>query len=131
MKQKLLVGGLIVLGLGITVFFGLRAFHAFGRIRHRPPPPAMLDVTMIRGWMTIPFVARGYAVPAPDLFQSVAIPPNGNLRKSLDQLNQEYYPNSPNYVIDHIEQTILTYRELHPPPPRPGGSPGPTPQGAP
>jgi hypothetical protein len=118
-KQNALVIGLIVLGILFTAFFGTRAFHAYKKFNgHRPPPPGRpgkveTDVELIRGWMTVPFIAELYAVPEPALFDALKIPPQGNREKSLKDLNREYYPNEEGLVLDTV---IATVTELQPPP---------------
>jgi hypothetical protein len=107
------IGGIIV---GI---FGLRTFHAFRGFReHGPPPPpsaadaAQLetDVELIREWMTIPFVAKMYHLRPHVLFEALDIPEQGNREKSLQQLNEEYYPESDGIVMEMIKATILAYQ---------------------
>lgn len=115
-RQRTLVIMLIGLGVLIVGFFGFRTLHAFREFRgHRPPPPfaienaqdAETDIELIRDWMTIPFIARMYRVPPPLLFETLKIPKNrANEEKSLQQLNEEYYPNVPNHVITLVKATI-------------------------
>jgi hypothetical protein len=115
-RQRTLVILLIGLGLLIVGVFGLRTLHALREFRgHRPSPPfaveqaqdAETDVELIRDWMTIPFVARMYQVPPPVLFESLQIPKNrSNEKKSIQQLNEEYFPEQPNHVITLVKATI-------------------------
>lgn len=117
-QQRVLVVGLISLGILITAFFGMRALHAFRRFNgHRPPPPNTVetDVELIRDWMTVPFVSRMYQISDEIIFESLEISPKNNRDKSLMEINQEYYPNSQGYVLDMVKTTILA----HLPPPTP------------
>ena len=63
-RQRNFFVGLIIIGLIIIGFFGLRTARAFRQFHgHRPPPPFKgehieTDVSLIRDWMTIPFIAR-------------------------------------------------------------------------
>ncbi|SRR6266498_366327 len=111
-KQRTLVVGLILLGLVVVVFFGLRTVRAFRQFHgHRPPPPfnehVETDVELIRDWMTIPFIAKMYHVPPPVLFDSLGIRELGNKQKSLKQLNEEYYPQAEGVVLEKIKATVL------------------------
>lgn len=115
-RQRALVTGLIVLGVLIVGFFGLRTLRAFREFRgHRPHPPfapeanqpAQTDVELIRDWMTISFVSHSYRTPPKMLYEALNIPPKGNEEKSLKQLNEEYYPDKPEYVLETIKATIL------------------------
>lgn len=125
-RQRVLTIGLIVFGLLIAGFFGLRSLRAFREFRgHRPPPipfsdsqPAETDVELIRDWMTIGFVSYSYRLPPTLLYESLAIPPKKNEEKSLRQLNEEYYPDQPGYVLKVVKETILSYQStLSPVPP--------------
>lgn len=121
-KRRTLVIGLILLGILFTVFFGMRAFHAFRKFNgHRPPPPGKVetDVELIRDWMTIPFISRTYQVPPDVIFEALKIPPQKGHEKSLKVLNEEYYPSQDGYVLGLIKETILA----HQPPPAPDSAP--------
>ncbi|MBK9714808.1 MAG: hypothetical protein IPO81_26440 [Kouleothrix sp.] len=48
------------------------------------------DVADIRGWMTLPYMARAYGVPEDALFDALAIPRAGNERLSVKQLVAKY-----------------------------------------
>jgi len=120
-KQRALVIGLIALGILFTTFFGMRAFHAYEQFNgHRPPPPGKpgkveTDVELIRGWMTVPFIAELYSVPEPALFEALKIPPDKETReKSLRDLNREYYPDAEGFVLETVKTTV---KKLQPPVP--------------
>jgi hypothetical protein len=65
------------------------------------------DVTMIRDWMTIPFISKMYHVPARILFKALDIPEHKNKEKSLKQLNEEYYPEVDGFVLEKVKATVL------------------------
>lgn len=116
--QRILVLGLVLFGILIAGFFGLRAIHAFREFRrHGPPPfppgaeafdnqPAETDVELIRDWMTVPYIAKTYRVHPKIIFDALAIPPKGNEEKSLLQLNEEFLPQSPGLVIELVKAVI-------------------------
>lgn len=114
-KQRALVIGLILVGLIIVGIFGLRTLRAIREFRgHRPPPPFApeaqeieTDVSLIRDWMTIPFIAKIYHVPPPVLFEALDIPQQRNREKSLEQLNEEYYPEAEGIVLEKVKAAIL------------------------
>lgn len=114
-KQKILISALIVVGVLLIVFFGVRAFRPFHQLRgHRPPPPGEIetDVTLIRDWMTVPYIAKRYYVPGEKLFEAIKIPAPGNKDKSLAQLNAMYYPAQPGFVLETIQANIFAHRPL-------------------
>ena len=112
-KQRALVIGLILVGLVIAGFFGMRTVRAFRQFHgHRPPPPfatehVETDVDLIRDWMTIPFISKMYHVPPRVLFDVLAIPEQKNKEKSLKQLNDEYYPQTEGIVLEKVKAVIL------------------------
>src|ERR1700682_4816763 len=64
-QQWLLIAGL-VLSLGVTGVFAFRAMHYVPRRQVDEP---------IRPWMTVPYIARSYRVPASVLYQALGLPP--------------------------------------------------------
>jgi hypothetical protein len=119
-RQRTLVLGLILIGVIFVGFFGLRFFRAFREFRgHRPPPfppadsqPVETDVELIRDWMTIGFISHTYRTPPNLLYKALDIPPRGNEDKSLQQLNDEYFPNQPGYVLETVKGTILASQPI-------------------
>jgi len=114
-RQRVLTASLILIGIVIVGFFGLRTLHALREFReHRPPPPfapdsAQLetDVELIRDWMTIPYIARTYSLPVKKLYEALEIPRKGNDEKSLAQLNEQYFRQAPGTVIKIVKAVIL------------------------
>ncbi|HET6821441.1 MAG TPA: hypothetical protein VFH34_02270 [Anaerolineales bacterium] len=126
-KQRNFVTGLIIIGLLIIVFFGLRTVRAYREFHsHRPPPPfatkpVETDVGFIRDWMTIPFVSKMYHVPPGILFEALGISPQGNQEKSLKQLNEEYFARAEGPVLEMVKAAILAHQSTRTP--VPSGSP--------
>ena len=118
-KQRALVIGLIILGILFTIFFGMRAFHAFKKFGgHRPPPPGKVEtnVELIRDWMTISFISKMYRVPEREIFDALNVSPLGSHDKSLKVLNNDYYPDKDGFVMDTVKATILAFQASHPSP---------------
>jgi len=130
-RQRALIISLIIIGMVIVGFFGLRTLHAFREFRgHRPPPPfapdaaqVETDVELIRDWMTISYISRTYQVPSKILFDALGIPSRGNEEKSLAQLNERYSPQTPGIIVEVVKATILANQPPLPPvtavPPQP------------
>lgn len=110
--QRVLVSALIIFGIWIAAFFGLRTFHAYREVReHRPPPPFKneqfeTNVQLIEDWMTVPFIAKMYHVPAQVIFDALNIPFEGNNEKSLKQLDEKYFPTAPGHVLGIVKNTV-------------------------
>jgi hypothetical protein len=117
-RQRVLIPVLILFGVVIVGFFGLRTFLAFRNFSgHQPPPlpPAAsqqieTDVDLIRDWMTIPYISRTYHVPTKLLFDALGIPSRGNEEKSLAQLNEAYSPQAPGIVLEVVKGAIRAYQ---------------------
>jgi hypothetical protein len=120
-RQRNFVVGLIIIGVMIVIFFGLRTVRAFREFHgHRPPPPfatrpVETDVNLIRDWMTIPFIAKMYHVRPHILFEAMDIPEPGNREKSLKQLNDEYFPEVEGIVLEKIKTAVLAALADQPP----------------
>lgn len=123
-KQKTLTYVLIAIGALAMIFFGMRAMRSFMRMRGegpfgKPPPASQTDVSLVRDWMTVPYVARTYQVPPDALFKALEIPDWENRKKSLKELNDEFYPNQDGAVLAHIQASIQAFQKQEPPPPFP------------
>jgi hypothetical protein len=111
-KQRAVIVALIGLGLIIVGFFGLRTARAFREFHgHRPPPPfstqpVETDVDLIRDWMTVPFISKMYRVPKDILFEALEIPEHGNEEKSLKQLNEQYFPQAKDIVMEKVKAAL-------------------------
>ena len=110
---------LVLLGIALAGFFGVRAYRAYERFRSQAPTTGMTDVEAIRGWMTVPYIARAYGVPEETLFAALGIPKAGNDRLSVKQLVAKY-GRDPLATRQAIQQALL--REQHTPTPG-GGMP--------
>jgi len=131
-KPNYLFIALSVLGALFILFFGLRAFRAFKKFDgHRPPFPENLqtDVNDIEDWMTIPFISHNYGVPPDILFEALNIPDRENHKKSLKQINDEFFATQDGYVLETVRATILAHQPPAPPdsPNEPGAPLGATP----
>jgi hypothetical protein len=115
-KQRLLTISLIVLGILIVGFFGLRAVHAFGEFRRHGPPPPLgkafdkepmeTDVELIRDWMTIPYISMTYHVHPKAIYEALAISPKGNDEKNLAQLNDDFFSDKPGIVLEMVKAAV-------------------------
>ena len=117
-RQRAFITGLILFGIAIVSFFGLRTLFAFRNFSgHRPPPlpPAdsgqiETDADLIRDWMTLPYISRTYRVPEKLLFDALDVPARGNEEKSLAQLNEEYSPQAPGIVLEVVKGAVRAHQ---------------------
>lgn len=130
-KQRALILTLVAAGAILAGLFGLRTLRVWRELREHRPPPGLpevadhieTDVGLIRDWMTIPFIAKMYHVPARVLYEALGISTRGNQDKSLKQLNEEFFPETPGLVEEKIKATVLENL----PPPMPTHPPLPVP----
>jgi hypothetical protein len=110
---------MIMLGVGITIFFGTRAVRSFRDlqyIREQGLDRGTASVDAIRGWMTIRFIAVAYAVPEEYLYSELAIPfDRRNANSPLGKLNSDYHlgdssKGSYPAIIDKAQAAITSYR---------------------
>ncbi|MBK9207596.1 MAG: hypothetical protein IPL71_04545 [Anaerolineales bacterium] len=128
-KQRALIIALIIFGFLFTVFFGMRALRAFRKFDgHRPPPPGEVetDVELVRDWMTVSFISRTYYVPEKFIYEALKISPLGNHDKSLEALNEEYYPDADGFVLQTVKATLLAHQPKPTPDSAPDTAPPPT-----
>lgn len=118
--SRILLIGLVVLGLFLTLFFGVRAVRSYLRIWQTGLQPGVTDVEAIRGWMTIPYIARAYGVPEEVIFERLDIPPENNRARSLAELNRQYAPGQRGLVLKTAKQAVKAYLDEHA---APGDSP--------
>jgi hypothetical protein len=115
---------LVVFGLVLTLFFGLRALQSFRRMPPfptRPPKPSETEVDTIRSWMSLKFISKAYGVPPDYLHTYLEIPSDiDESRFSLAALNQELglgkSANGDPVLIDWVKFAITEYHA------NPGGS---------
>ena len=116
-KERIIVIGLVVLGLILVIFFGLRTVRSYVRIHETGLHPGATNVEAIHGWMTVPYIARAYNVPPDYIFKQIGLPPEGNQRKSLSRLNREYAPGQPGKILEAVKRAITQYQAEQPRPP--------------
>ena len=114
--EKRLTTTLIVLGLILILFFGFRAVRSFLRIQFTGLEPGVTDVELIRGWMTIPYIAAAYDVPEEYIFEQIGVPQEDNQNKSLFRLNSDYFGGEPQAILKVVQAAIRQYQAEHPPP---------------
>lgn len=118
--QRALILGLIFAGVLFALFFGLRAFFAFREFRRHGPPPlpplealsqqdAETDAELIRDWMTVPYISQTYQIHPRIIFDALGVPPRGNEEKSLAQLNEEFFPQSPGLAVELVKAVIRAH----------------------
>lgn len=112
----------IVIGGVLVVLFGVRAVRSFFHLREMGRRPTMTDVSQIRGWMTVPYIAKAYAVPEEELFDALGLPGPENRKRSLADMNRALAPGKPGLMVETVQDAITRFQSRHPPrgePPKP------------
>jgi hypothetical protein len=116
-----LVPALIVLAVVGIVVAGSFAYRLYQRRGRPPPPPRQTDVSLIAGWMTVPYISRVYRVPPDEIFRALGIPPQGNERRSLGEIASAN-GRSPGELVAAVQAIVADWQATHPSP-KPGGVP--------
>lgn len=118
-KLQILAIVLVVVGLGLVIFFGVRSYRSFQTmqyIRQQGLDVGSANVDAIRPWMPIRFIAVAYGVPQEYIFAELGIPfEQRNSNDTLGHLNQKYDFGRPAKageppIVDKVRQAILSYR---------------------
>ena len=123
--------GLVAVALVLALLLGGRAaWRLYVRFNRPPPPPRQTDVTQIAGWMSVPYVARAYRVPAPELYAALGVPPEDRGSRQFSTLDEiaERTGRPSEEVVETVRATVTAWQETHPPPDR-GGAPRDGPPG--
>ena len=108
---------LILVGLTLVVFFGLRALRAF---RHVREGPRETDVALIQEWMTIHYVAHVYKVPPDYIFAQLGISESENRNKSMAELNEAFAAAESGMILAQVKAIIQQFQAEHSAPEPPG-----------
>jgi hypothetical protein len=119
-KMQILAIVLVVIGLGLVIFFGLRSVRSFREmqyIREQGLDVGVAEIDAIRPWMTIRFVAVAYGVPQEYLFAELGIPfEYRNSNESLWELNRKYdfgWPSERGQeppILDKVREATIKYQ---------------------
>ena len=115
-KERIITIALIVVGIILIGFFGFRAVRSFLRIQFTSLDPGVTDVELIRGWMTVPYIANAYGVPEEYISEHIGVPQEGNQDKGLYGLNRRYFEGEPEAILKVVQEAIIQYKTEHPPP---------------
>ena len=102
---KILVA-VIVIGLALSVVFGLGAVRGARRMHGAKRQADSLDTQGIQGWMTVPYIAKVYHLAPEELYRAASIPSLGSDNKSLQALNKELFPGQKGLVFQRIQEAV-------------------------
>lgn len=99
---------LLILGAAVVVFFSVRVYRASNRLHQDAAATNLTGVEALRGWMTLPYIARAYGVPKDALFAALGLPKAGNEQLSVKQLVAKY-GRDPLATRQTIQQVLLRH----------------------
>lgn len=102
---------LILVGLMLVLFFGFRMTKSFLQIRLTGLKPNTQDAELVKGWMTIPYIAKMYGVPPEVFYQQLNIPEEENDKRSLAEINQKLFLGKQGFVLEQVKEIINQFRQ--------------------
>jgi len=81
--QRWLIVVALIAGLALVGIFGVRAWNQLQYAKRVAGGEVQVDT--LRGWMTLPYIARVYRVPEAELRAVLGLPAQGNDERSLRQ----------------------------------------------
>lgn len=115
-KETWLIIGLGIIGLLLVVLFGVRAVRSFTRIDRSQLDPRSPRVEEIRGWMTLPHLAKVFHVPEPYLVEQLGVSPEDAHHMDLRELSRTQSPDAPEEFMERVKEAIRSYPTERPPP---------------
>lgn len=112
--KSVIVGVLLLVALAATIVAAVATFQAIQRFRQEHALTAAGDVSTIRPWMTVPFIAHTYHVPENYLYQSLHITDPGSVRRATLGILANRFNRPVDDVIHNVQKAILAYRRQHP-----------------
>jgi hypothetical protein len=115
MRLKFVIlGVLLCLSTGAAIFAAVTTFQAIQQFKREHVLAQSGDVSTIRPWMTVHFIAQTYRVPENYLYQSLHIANPQPVRHATLRVLADHYKRPVNDVIHNIQVAILSYRRQHP-----------------
>ena len=105
---------LLCLSTGAAVFAAKTTYQAIQQFKRQQALAQSGDVSTIRPWMTVHFIAQTYRVPENYLYQALHITNPQPVRHATLRVLADHYNRPVNDVIHTIQTAILSYRKQHP-----------------
>ena len=106
----------VLLGAAIiaVIFTAIGTVRAVQSLQHQHTLAKAGDVSTIRPWMTIPYVAHNYHVPEGYLYDSLHISDTHTLHHMPLQALASHYNRPVNSVVHDVQNAVTLYRKQHP-----------------
>ena len=111
-RLKLVITGILLcMALALTVFCAVQTIQAFQRFQQERKLTMTGDVSTIRPWMTVPFIAHYYQVPENYLDQSLHISNDRTVHHLPLRDLASRVKRPVDGLIRDIQHAILNYRK--------------------
>jgi hypothetical protein len=97
---------LVSIGILLTVFFGFSATRSMVRAAATGLEKGTAEPEAIRGWMTVPYIARVFNLSADDIYTDIGVTPAGSDMQSLQSLNKTFFPGQRGYLVGKVKESV-------------------------
>ena len=121
LSPKVILIILLIVGLILAGFFATRAFHGFQRVRGLKFGGGESNVELIRGWMTVDYIAKMYHVPPDVVLSPLNLADAGNGNRSIGSLIRSTGTTDPDGMLEKVKASINVFqqKDMIPTPPHP------------
>jgi hypothetical protein len=113
-KEKLVLRAIVIVGLVLALFFGFRTVKSAIRVARTGLEPGTVKTESLRGWMTIPYIAKAFEVPEEYLFAKLGLSGEGYRGRSLSSINRELAPDRKGFAVETIKAALSEYLKSRP-----------------
>ncbi len=106
-----ILGVLLCLAIAAAIFCAVITIQAIQQFKQQHQLAASGDVSTIRPWMTVHYIAQTYHVPEDYLYQSLHITNPQLVRHATLRVLADRSNVSVDDVIHNVQKAILTYRK--------------------
>ena len=105
---------LLIAAIIAVIFTAIGTVRAVQSLQKQHTLARAGDVSTIRPWMTIPYVAHNYHVPEGYLYRSLHISDTHTSRHMPLQALASHYNRPVNSVVHDVQNAVTLYRKQHP-----------------
>ncbi|MEI8131385.1 MAG: hypothetical protein WCG34_03055 [Leptolinea sp.] len=120
-NRRIYLSILFFIGIGLAIFFGIKAFRNIQRIQSMKFGGGETNVELIRGWMTVDYITKMYHVPPDVVLKPLNLPVKSNMKISIGSLIKAAGTSNPEVLMNQVKASINDFqqKDLKPTPPRP------------
>ncbi len=113
--RLIVIASLLILSVGATIFAANATLAAIQNVHQHEILKTRGDLSLIRPWMTIPYISHVYRVPEKVFYQPLRVQGSSTvIRHSTLQIIATHQKQPVDKVIHVVQITIISYRKSHP-----------------